>query len=148
RFESWWAHPYFHANLARGLLAHCAVRRYHALLAVFAPGGRVGVRAQLVALAQLGRLAASTQEPGRELKDIPNQVAELRQSVVLLETLLAKERSELQAAQTLREQQDNLIKEDQDGIARAKAKSAKAKNAREAEAVDRELETIRRNIKD
>lgn len=108
----------------------------------------MGVREQLVALAKLGRIDASTQELDRELQEIPKEVEELRQSVALLEGLLAKERSELQAAQNLRDQQDNLIKEDQDGIARAKAKSAKARNAREAEAVDRELEALRRSLKD
>jgi predicted nucleic acid-binding Zn-ribbon protein len=108
----------------------------------------VGVREQLVALAKLGRIDASTQELDKELKDIPNEVAELRQSVVLLEGLLAKERSDLQAAQALREQQDSLIKDAQDGISRAKAKSAKAKNAREAEAVERELDSVRRSLKD
>jgi predicted nucleic acid-binding Zn-ribbon protein len=108
----------------------------------------VGVREQLVALAKLGRIDASTQELDKELRDIPNEVAELRQSVVLLEGLLAKERADLASAQSLREQQDTLIKEANDGIGRAKAKSAKAKNAREAEAVERELDATRRSLKE
>jgi predicted nucleic acid-binding Zn-ribbon protein len=62
--------------------------------------------------------------------------------------LLAKERSDLEAAQTLRDQQESLIREANDGISRAKAKSAKAKNAREAEAVERELDAVRRSLKD
>ena len=108
----------------------------------------MGVREQLVALAKLGRIDASTHELDRELKEIPKEVDELRQSVALLEGLLAKERSDLEAAQALREQQENLIREANDGISRAKAKSAKAKNAREAEAVERELEAVRRSLKD
>jgi predicted nucleic acid-binding Zn-ribbon protein len=108
----------------------------------------VGVREQLVALAKVGRIDASTQELDKELKDIPNEVNELRQSVALLEGLLAKERSQLEAAQNLRDQQDSLIKEANDAIGRAKGKTAKAKNQREAEAVERELEATRRSLKE
>jgi uncharacterized protein len=106
------------------------------------------VREQLVALAKLGKIDASTQDLDRELKEIPREVDALRESVALLEGLLAKERNDLDQAQKLRDQQDGLLKEASDGIARAKAKGAKAKNAREAEAVERELETARRMVKE
>jgi uncharacterized protein len=108
----------------------------------------VSVREQLVALAKLGRIDASTQDLDRELRDIPKEVEKMRESVALLEGLLARERSQLTAAEALRDQQESLLKESNDSISRAKAKSAKAKNAREAEAVERELEAIRRGIKD
>lgn len=108
----------------------------------------MSVREQLVALAKLGRIDASTQELDKELKSIPTEVEALRQSVSLLEGLLAKERSELEHAERLRDQQDTLIKEAHDGVSRAKGKSAKAKNTREADAVERELEVLRRSIKD
>jgi uncharacterized protein len=108
----------------------------------------VGVREQLVALAKLGRIDASTQELDRELTQIPKEVDSLRESVALLEGLLAKERSELAEAQKLRDQQDILLKESADAISRSKAKAAKAKNAREAEAVERELDAVRRTIKE
>ncbi len=108
----------------------------------------MSVREQLVALAKLGRIDASTQELDRELSEIPKELGKLRESVALLEGLLAKERSELEQAQALRAQHETLLKEAADGLARAKAKSAKAKNAREAEAVERELESTRRTIKE
>jgi predicted nucleic acid-binding Zn-ribbon protein len=108
----------------------------------------VGVREQLVALAKLGRIDASTQDVDRELAEIPKEVDSLRESVALLEGLLAKERNDLEQAQKVRDQQDALMKEASDSIARAKAKAAKAKNAREADAVERELETARRTIKE
>lgn len=108
----------------------------------------MSVREQLVALAKLGRIDASTQELDRELREIPKEIDELRHSVSLLEGFLAKERSQLEEAQRLRDQHDSLIKEAQDAIARAKAKTAKAKNAREAEAVERELDVARRSLKD
>ena len=108
----------------------------------------MGVREQLVALAKLGRIDASTQDVDRELQEIPKEVNSLRESVSLLEGLLAKERNDLEQAQKLRDQQDTLLKEAADSISRAKAKTAKAKNAREAEAVERELETARRTVKD
>lgn len=108
----------------------------------------MGVREQLVALAKLGRIDASTQDLDRELKEIPKEVDALRESVSFLEGLLAKERNDLDQAQKLRDQQDTLLKEASDGISRAKGKAAKAKNAREAEAVERELETARRMVKE
>jgi predicted nucleic acid-binding Zn-ribbon protein len=108
----------------------------------------VSVREQLVALAKLGRIDASTHELDRELQEIPKEVERLRESVALLEGLLAKERRELEEAQRLCEQQDAGVKDAADGIARAKAKAAKAKNAREAEAVERELEVLRRTQKE
>jgi predicted nucleic acid-binding Zn-ribbon protein len=108
----------------------------------------VGVREQLVALAKLGRIDASTQDLDRELKEIPKEVDGLRESVSLLEGLLARERNQLEEAQRLRDQQDVLLKEAGESISRTKAKSSKAKNAREAEAVEKELESIRRTIKD
>jgi predicted nucleic acid-binding Zn-ribbon protein len=108
----------------------------------------VSVREQLVALAKLGRIDASTHELDKELREIPKEVDELREAVALLEGLLARERSQLEQAQSLKDQQEGLMKEAQDGISRAKAKGAKAKNAREADAVERELETVRRSLKD
>lgn len=108
----------------------------------------MSVREQLVALAKLGRVDASTQDLDRELREIPKEVDGLRESVAVLEELLAKERSQLEQAQKLAEQQDANLKEAGDALARAKAKSAKAKNAREAEAVERELEVTRRAIKE
>lgn len=108
----------------------------------------MSVREQLVALAKLGRIDASTQQLDRELKELPREIDQLRESVALLEGLLAKERSELEQAQKLHEQQEQLIKDANDALARAKGKSAKAKNAREAEAVERELEVTRRTIKE
>lgn len=108
----------------------------------------MGVREQLVALAKLGRIDASTQDVDRELAEIPKEVDLLRESVALLEGLLAKERNDQEQAQKLRDQQDVLLKEATDSIARAKAKTAKAKNTREADAVERELETARRTVKE
>ena len=108
----------------------------------------MSVREQLVALAKLGRVDASTQELDRELKEIPKEVDGLRESVAVLEELLSKERNQLEQAQKLGEQHDATLKEAADALSRAKAKSAKAKNAREAEAVERELEVTRRTIKE
>ena len=108
----------------------------------------MSVREQLVALAKLGRIDASTHEFDQELREIPKEVDQLLDSVALLEGLLAKERRDLEEAQRLCELQDTGVKEAADSISKAKAKSAKAKNAREAEAVERELEVLRRSQKD
>lgn len=108
----------------------------------------MSVREQLVALAKLGRIDASTQELDKELNEIPKEVNSLRESVAVLEELLAKERAQLDQAQQLGAQHEAALREAIDGLSRAKAKSAKAKNTREADAVERELEVTRRTIKD
>lgn len=106
------------------------------------------MREQLVALAQLGRIDASTRDLDAKLKEVPAEVQELRENVAFLEGLLAKERDQLNEAQALRDEQDGQIKEAQETLARSKAKSAKATNAREAEAVERELEAVRRSMRE
>lgn len=108
----------------------------------------MSVREQLVALAKLGRIDASTHEFDKELREIPKEVDQLKESVALLEGLLAKERRDLEEAQRLCDQQDVGAKEAADDISRTKAKGAKAKTAREAEAVERELEVLRRTQKE
>lgn len=108
----------------------------------------MSVREQLVALAKLGRIDASTHEFDKELREIPKEVEGLKESVALLERLLAKERRDIEEAQRLCDQQDAEAKEAADGISRTKAKGAKAKTAREAEAVERELEVLRRTQKE
>ena len=106
------------------------------------------MRQQMVALAKLGRIDASTQELDKELREIPREVDSLRESVAVLEELLARERNQLEQAQKLGEQQEVALREAIDALSRAKAKSAKAKNAREVEAVERELGVSRRTIKE
>lgn len=108
----------------------------------------MSVREQMVALAKLGRIDASTHDLDRELREIPKEVGQLRESVALLEGLLAKERSELDQAQKLGDQQEAALKDATDALSRAKAKTAKAKNTREADAVEREVDAARRTIKD
>jgi len=106
------------------------------------------VREQLVALAKLGRIDASTRDLDERLRSIPAEVDELRENVTILEGLLAKERDQLLEAQKLRDDQDEQIKAAGDTLARSKAKAAQARNAREAEAVERELEAVRRTMRD
>ena len=106
------------------------------------------MREQLIALAKLGRIDASTQELDRKLREIPKEVDDLRQNVSLLEGLLGKEREQLAEAEALFAEQDAQIKEYQGTLARSKAKAAKARNMREAEAVERELEAVRRSMRD
>lgn len=106
------------------------------------------MREQLIALAKLGRIDASTQELDRQLRDIPKEVDDLRENVSLLEGLLGKEREQLAEAEALGTAQEEQIKEYQGTLARSKAKAAKARNMREAEAVERELEAVRRSMRD
>jgi uncharacterized protein len=106
------------------------------------------VRAQLAALAKLGLLDSSVRELEVELRSIPEALEQRRLDLQRLEMLLAKERDQLTEAERLRATHEQDIKDRNDVLARSKAKAAKAKNAREAEAAERETEAARRTIKE
>jgi hypothetical protein len=72
----------------------------------------------------------------------------MKQDVARLEQMLEAERRSLEEAQALRTSHESEIVKGNEALARAKSKGAKAKNAREVEAAEREIEGIRRTIKD
>jgi len=106
------------------------------------------VRDQLRALAKLSEIDASARELDQELKEIPERVNEMRADVERLEALLDKERRDLEEAEQLGRSHVEQVATATELLARAKAKGAKARNAREAEAADREMEGVRRTIKE
>lgn len=103
---------------------------------------------ELRALVRLAAIDDSARDLNNELKAIPKRIDEMRADVQRLETLLANERSQLKDAETLKGQQDAQVSESNDKISKAKSKGAKATNARETDAAERELEAIRRGLKD
>jgi len=83
-----------------------------------------------------------------ELRQIPQQLEELRNGVQMLENLLAQEREQLAQAEALKVQQSTELKERGEGLQRARKKVAQASNAREANAAEREVDANRRSIKE
>lgn len=103
---------------------------------------------ELRALVKLAAIDDSARDIDNELKAIPKRTEEMRGDVQRLETLLANERSQLREAEALKVQQDAQVQDSNDRISKAKSKGAKATNARESDAADRELEATRRGLKD
>lgn len=106
------------------------------------------MREELVALAKLAEMDDSARDIDAELKRIPRELEELRSNVQMLESMLAQERQQLEAAQQLKTQQSAELKERNEGLQRARKKVAQAANMREANAAEREVESNRRAIKE
>ena len=103
---------------------------------------------RLRALVRISEIDSSARELDRQLQQIPARIAESKADVARLEALLARERADLAAAERLKQSHGEEIARHNDSLGRARAKSAKARNAREADAVEREVEGARRAIKE
>lgn len=103
---------------------------------------------ELIALVKLSEIDTATAQIDQELAKIPAELNELRADVARLEALLGGERAQLQEAEVLFATQESEIQEQNQALSRSKAKGAKARNTREADAVERELEVVRRMLKD
>lgn len=106
------------------------------------------MREELVALAKLAEMDDSARDIDAELKQIPQRLEELRNSVQTLETMLAQEREQLSEAEQLKVQQAGELKDRNEGLQRARKKVAQASNIREANAAEREVDANRRAIKE
>lgn len=106
------------------------------------------MREELVALAKLAEMDASATEFNRELKELPERIESMRADVGVLETLLSAERTSLEDAKTLSKEREADLTMRIESLARAKAKVAKARNLRESDAAEREVDSNRRMIKE
>lgn len=103
---------------------------------------------QLAALAKIADIDAEALRSDTELREIPERVAELDSNVQRLGELLAAERAEVEEAAALLTAQEDELQNQSQALAKSKAKSARARNMREADAVERELDVIRRSMKE
>ena len=103
---------------------------------------------QLAALAKIAEIDAEALRADNELRDIPIRMEALEGDVKKLGELLAAEKQELSDADRLLNAQDEELNNQSQALARSKAKGARVRNTREADAVERELETIRRLMKE
>jgi predicted nucleic acid-binding Zn-ribbon protein len=101
-----------------------------------------------VALAKLAAMDASTRDLDRELAAIPARIEELRSDVQTLEALLAQERQQLEEARRLEGRQQDDLRERTDGLARARSKVGRATNMKEADAAEREVDSVRQLIRE
>jgi predicted nucleic acid-binding Zn-ribbon protein len=103
---------------------------------------------QLVALAKIADIDAEALRVENELRDIPIRTQSLQSDAKKLAELLAAEKQQLVDADRLLAAQDEELTNQTQALARSKAKGARVRNTREADAVERELETIRRITKE
>lgn len=103
---------------------------------------------KLRALVRLAEIDATARDVEEQLQGIPEELEERRSAVKALEALVHGQRAQLEEAERLLAQQDEELRSRNDLLSKSKAKSAKARNMREAQAAERELEAIRRAIRD
>jgi uncharacterized protein len=103
---------------------------------------------QLVALAKIADIDAEALRADTELREIPQRMGSLQGDVKKLSELLAAEKQQVLDADKLLQAQEEEISNSSQALAKSKAKGARIRNTREADAVERELETIRRVMKD
>lgn len=106
------------------------------------------MRDQLKALVKLAEIDSLAKDIDDRLKGIPAELEERRQGVRRLEDLVARQRAGIAEAERLHAQQETDLTTRNDQLGKSRSKSAKARTMREAEAAERELETVRRSIKD
>lgn len=103
---------------------------------------------QLAALAKIAEIDAEALRADTELRDIPARLDRLRGDVKRLGDLLTAERAQVADAERLLTAQEEELNNQNQSLAKSKAKGARARNMRESDAVERELETIRRMMKE
>lgn len=103
---------------------------------------------ELDALIRIAAIDTKAFKAQAELDEIPERLAELEADVGNLGGLLEAERQELEEADRLLAAQQAEIDASNDSLAKSKSKGARARNMREADAVERELEVIRRTLKE
>jgi predicted nucleic acid-binding Zn-ribbon protein len=103
---------------------------------------------QLAALAKISEIDAEALRSETEIKEIPERMGELDGDVKRLGEMLEAERTGLNEADALLVAQEEELQNQNQSLAKSKAKGARARNMREADAVERELDVIRRQMKE
>jgi predicted nucleic acid-binding Zn-ribbon protein len=106
------------------------------------------VQDKLKALVRLAEIDASARGIDEQLGGIPRELEERRAAIHALEALVESQKAQMEGADKLLKQHEEELRQRNDTLARSKAKGAKARTMREAEAAERELEAIRRSIRD
>jgi predicted nucleic acid-binding Zn-ribbon protein len=106
------------------------------------------VREQLKALVQLAEIDSKARGIDDQLQGLPRELEDRRNAVKKLEELVQRQRTSLSDAERLLAQQEIDLATRNEALSKAKSKGAKAKNAREADMAERELDGTRRSIKD
>ena len=99
---------------------------------------------QLRLLEELQRHDAKLQELETERQAIPGKLESIRKDLKVLEDMLARERSDLEAAEKWRRDKEEEMRTEEAQLTKAKAKLSAVKNSKEYMATQREVETLRK----
>lgn len=106
------------------------------------------MRAQLDALAELQKLDLVVRELDIALEEIPRKVKELAGDVDRVKILLERERIELTDAERMHREAQVDLQSQSEQLARSKTKASVARNQKEYDASQRELESMRKTLGD
>lgn len=106
------------------------------------------MKSELDALEELQSLDLKTLDIQKELKAIPENLEAMRSEVNHIATLLQKEKERLREAEEWRQERDKDIAAQNTLLSKSKTKLQTVRNEKEQKAVQREIETIRKNIQD
>lgn len=103
---------------------------------------------ELRSFAKLAEMDGAARAYERELKELPERLESMRHDLSILESLLDAERAQLAQAKSIREERGLDLKLKVEALQKAKAKGSQARNLREVDAAEREVEANRRGIKE
>ena len=106
------------------------------------------MRSQLEALTELQKLDLVVRELDIALEEIPRKVKELAGDVDRVKVLLERERTELADAEKLHRDAQVDLQNQTEQLARSKTKASVARNQKECDASQRELDSMRKALGD
>lgn len=104
------------------------------------------MRQQIALLEQLQDVDLKILEIENDLKKIPEDLAQVKVQMEELYERIERDRTTLEEAEKWRVEHDRAIEMQQELLAKSKSKLATARNEREANAAQREIDTIRRAL--
>ncbi len=104
------------------------------------------MRQQIALLEQLQDIDINILEIENKLKKIPQDLAQVKAQMEELYEKIERDRTTLKEAERWRVEHDKAITMQQDLLAKSKSKMASSRNEREANAAQREIDTIRRAL--
>lgn len=106
------------------------------------------IAVQLNALIKLAELDAEAKTQLETLEAIPRELEERRKGLEKLAALVEAQRRSLDEAEATLKLHDDDLATRNEILSKSKGKGARAQNAKEVDAAEKELESIRRGIKD
>ena len=106
------------------------------------------MKSELAALEELQTLDLETLELHNELKSIPENLEAMKADVDHIASLLEREKERLEEAEEWRQDREKDVATQNSMLGKSKTKLQSVRNEKEQKAVQREIDTIRKNIQE